>query len=72
MICMSPSRRREEKWVVRGFLSACECFSCANKLDHRLKGERVYILCRDPCHYVPLKGEVAPRIEDIEAVKTIP
>jgi len=68
---MSPSRRREEKWVVRGLLSACECFSCENKLDHRLRGLKVYILCREPCHYRPMRGEVAPRIEDIESVEAI-
>lgn len=68
---MSPSRRRDERWVVRGFLSACECFSCVNKMGHRLKGERVFILCRNPCNYLPLRGEVAPRIEDIEGIKTV-
>lgn len=61
----------DAEWVSRGVISACECFSCTNKVAHRLRGVRVSVLCRDPCRYEPMKGEVRPALEkmtDIEQV----
>jgi len=59
------SSKRKAKWVSRGIISACECFSCANKVDHRFKESRVSILCNDPCRYKLLKGEVRPALIEI-------
>lgn len=67
---MSP--KKENIWVSRGIISACECFSCENKLDHRFRDGRVLILCKDPCNYKPLSGvekSEAYKIEDIEHLK---
>ena len=60
------SSKRDAKWVTRGIISACECFSCANKVSHRLKGNRVSILCRDPCRYTALQGETRPSLYKME------
>lgn len=59
------------KWVSRGIISACECFSCSNKVDHRLRGVRVSILCREPCRYRPLKGETRPALDKIADIEQI-
>ena len=59
------SSKLKAKWVSRGIISACECFSCANKVSHRFKESRVSILCKDPCKYKQLKGEVRPALEKI-------
>lgn len=66
---MSP--KKVNTWVSRGILSACECFSCANKLAHRFKETKIRILCKDPCHYKPIKGverSVIDKLEDIEQI----
>jgi len=63
------SSKRKAKWVSRGIISACECFSCANKVSHRFKESRVSILCNDPCRYKQLEGErrtVLKKIADLE------
>jgi len=44
-------------WIVRGLISACDCLSYENRLDHRLRGERVYILCRRPCGAGGVRGD---------------
>ena len=59
----------DAKWISRGIISACECFSCSNKIDHRLRGNRVSVLCSEHCRYSPLKGETRPelgKMADIE------
>ena len=66
---MDGSRKLEAEWVCRGLISASECFSCANKIDHRYSGSRVSILCRDPCNYKPLEGERRPALDDIERLE---
>lgn len=69
VLSMDSSRKRNAKWVSRGFISASECFSCANKVNHKIRGSRVSILCKDQCNYKPLKGErrlALNNIEDIE------
>jgi hypothetical protein len=63
---MGSYHRRNEKWVSRGIISASECFTCVNRVGHRLMGARVSILCRDQCNYEPLKGEQRPELDDIE------
>jgi hypothetical protein len=67
---MAP--KRDEEWVSRGILSACECFGCSNKVAHRLRETKVSILCRDPCRYKPIKTErerpIPPKIDDIEQI----
>jgi len=65
----AASSKHKAKWVSRGIISACECFSCANKVSHRFKESRVSILCKDPCRYVQLSGEkrtVLDKIADLE------
>ncbi|MFQ6076804.1 MAG: hypothetical protein ACE5Z5_11825 [Candidatus Bathyarchaeia archaeon] len=66
---MVGSRKQGVKWVPRGLISASECFSCANKVDHRHSGSGVSILCRDPCNYKPLRGERRLVLDDIEEEK---
>lgn len=66
---MDDSEKRDGKWVTRGIISASECFSCANKIDHRLRDRSVSILCLDPCNYRPLRGERRTVLEDIEDVE---
>lgn len=61
----------DAEWVSRGIISACECFSCANKVAHRLRGVRVSILCMDPCRYRPLKGETRPSLEKMPDIEQI-
>lgn len=54
---MDGSSKLKAKWVNRGLISACECFSCMNKINHKLSENRVRILCRNPCKFEPLKAE---------------
>ena len=61
----AASSKRKAKWVSRGIISACECFSCANKVSHRFKESRVSILCKDPCRYKLMEGEVRPALDKI-------
>ncbi|MBS7619713.1 hypothetical protein KEJ21_03605 [Candidatus Bathyarchaeota archaeon] len=64
---MSP--KKVDAWISRGILSACECFSCANKLAHRFKETKIYIHCKDPCNYKPIRGvekSALDKLEDIE------
>ena len=63
---MDKTRKRDSTWESRGLISASECFSCANKVNHRYGDHRVSILCKDPCNYRPLKGERRLNIDDIE------
>ena len=69
---MDGSSKRDVKWLSRGLISASECFSCANKVDHKVKGSRVSILCRDQCNYKPLKGERRPALDNIEDIERTP
>jgi len=46
------SKAEEGKWIVKGVVSASQCFSCLNKIEHKLKGRRVLILCKDNCNYI--------------------
>ena len=48
------SYSKEGKWIVRGWVTASECFGCRNKLGHRVEEGKVFILCRDNCNYHPL------------------
>jgi hypothetical protein len=66
---MAP--KRDETWVSRGILSACECFSCANKVSHRFKEANVAVLCRDPCHYRSQKGETRPPLEKLTDIEQV-
>jgi len=59
----------DAKWVSRGIISACECFSCGNKVAHSLKGVRVSILCRDPCRYKQLEGEARPALDKMADIE---
>jgi len=64
---MSP--KRTDEWVSRGILSACECFSCANKLEHKFRETKVSIHCLEPCKYRPMRGAertVVEKLQDIE------
>jgi hypothetical protein len=58
------SSSKEGKWIARGWVTASECFSCRNKLDHRVGGGRVFILCRDNCNYHPLDKDKVNGTED--------
>ena len=53
---MASSAQKDE-WIIRGLITASECFRCANKLEHRVEVERVHIHCRDNCNYLPLEKE---------------
>jgi len=55
--------------VSRGILSACECFSCENKIAYRFKETSVSILCKDPCRYRPLKNEKRPSMEKLTDIE---
>ena len=66
---MTDSSKIKEKWETRGLISACECFSCMNKLDHRLMGNRVRILCRNQCEFKPLKGASGTRVVKIPDIE---
>ena len=35
---------------------ASECYSCGNRLDSRVNGETVLILCRDECNYQTMRA----------------
>jgi hypothetical protein len=59
----------KEEWICRGILSACECFGCENKVSYKLRGDKVYVLCRNPCNFRPITGEALPTskgLQDIE------
>jgi hypothetical protein len=58
------SSSKEGKWIARGWVTASECFSCRNKLGHRVGGERVFILCGDNCNYHPLDKDKVKGTED--------
>lgn len=45
--------KRKSSWVNKGIYSACECFSCANKVEHEFREYSVRIFCRDYCNYEP-------------------
>ncbi len=64
---MAP--RIKEEWIPRGILSACECFSCEYKLTHRLRGDKVYVLCKNPCNFKPMAGEVKPAVRGIPDIE---
>lgn len=64
---MAP--RAKEEWVCRGILSACECFSCENKVRYRLRGDRVYVLCLNPCNFKPITGEARPPIRELPDIE---
>ena len=62
-------RAMEPSWVIKGMLSACDCFSCVNKVEHMLKNNRVHILCREPCNYKPrsrMDRPITAKLYDIE------
>lgn len=63
------SSKPKAKWVTRGVIAACECFSCSNKVGYKLKGSRVSILCENPCTYKLLEGEVRPAIDKIADIE---
>jgi len=65
---MISSDEKDGEWVNRGFISASECFSCANKINHKRRAHSISVLCRDPCNYKPLRGERHPKLEDIEKI----
>lgn len=67
---MSP--RVKENWVCRGILSACECFSCENKVRYRLRGDRVYVLCKNPCSFKPITGEARPPLRELPDIEKAP
>ena len=50
---MPPSNSKNEKWIDRGLVTASECYSCRNRLDSRVDGGRIRILCRDECNFIP-------------------
>ena len=58
------SSSKEGKWIVRGCVTASECFSCRNKLGHRVEEGKVFILCRDNCNYHPLDKDKVKGAED--------
>jgi hypothetical protein len=60
---------KQGSWVTRGVISACECFSCVNKVEHRLNDARVSILCRDPCNYKPKSGGDRPVVTEIDNIE---
>ena len=66
---MSP--KRTENWVSRGILSACDCFSCSNKIAHRFKDTKISILCREPCNYRPLKGAERPVVDKLTDIEQL-
>ena len=66
---MDGSSKLKAKWATKGLISACECFSCMNKINHELVGERVRILCGDPCKFKPLKGVVGSPIAKIPGME---
>jgi hypothetical protein len=43
--------KKKASWVALGLHTACDCFTCANKIRHESKGFYVQVLCGDPCHY---------------------
>ena len=66
---MDDSSKSDAEWVTKGLISACECFSCRNKINHKLKDNRVSILCRDICNFKPLRGttdSTVSKLHDIE------
>lgn len=69
MVLHRMAPKRDETWVSRGILSACECFSCANKVAHRFKETKVSVLCRDPCRYKSMKGETRPPMEKLADIE---
>ena len=61
------SYSKEGKWIVRGWVTASECFGCRNKLSHRAEEGKVFILCRDNCNYHPLdKDKVKGTADEIK------
>jgi hypothetical protein len=51
------SSSQNDEWVVKGMVTASDCFRCRNKLDSKTDGYTVYILCRDQCNYEPITEE---------------
>jgi hypothetical protein len=45
------------QWITKGVISASDCFSCANRIDHEVKGRRISILCRNPCNFIKCMDE---------------
>jgi len=43
--------KKKVSWVPLSLHTACDCFTCANRIRHESKGFYVQILCGDPCHY---------------------
>ena len=48
---------KKANWVIRGPLSASECFHCGNKIDQEHRDTRVAILCLNHCHPISLSLE---------------
>jgi Zn finger protein HypA/HybF involved in hydrogenase expression len=51
---------KNAKWVIREIYSACDCFSCKNKIEHKFVEFKVSIYCRDPCNYKPRRTDTFP------------
>ena len=66
---MNVSSNNDEKWVNKGLITAYECFSCTNKINHKFKDNRITILCKDPCNYTPKKEELRPHFEKIPEIE---
>jgi hypothetical protein len=68
---MPSSSKRGLKWVSRGFISASECFSCMNKVSHKLNEYNVSVLCKDPCKYRQIEGEPRPNLNKIVNIERL-
>jgi hypothetical protein len=51
---ISVNKIKKAEWVIREIYSACDCFRCKNKLDHKFVEFKIAIYCLDPCNYKPI------------------
>ena len=50
----SKADLKKADWVVRGPMSASECFHCGNRIDQELRDTMIAVYCLNPCHPKPI------------------
>jgi len=54
---LSKADLKKADWVIRGPMSASECFHCGNKIDQEHRDMMIAVYCRDPCHPKPINQQ---------------
>ena len=58
---LSKTDLKKADWVIRGPMSASDCFRCGNRIDHEHRETMIAIHCLNPCHPRPVNLEERAR-----------